>query len=60
MDGWEKTTAIFQLPGCRCLGPEETLDHYWKNESCEVDKYAKSYIQFQGKQKSTFYKMETE
>lgn len=41
MDGWEKT-AIFQLSGCKSLGSEETLDYYWKNESCEVGKYAKS------------------
>lgn len=60
MDGWEKTTAIFQLSSCKSLGPEETLDYYWKNESCEVGKYAKNYIEFQSKQKSKFYKMETE
>lgn len=44
MDGWEKT-AIFQLSGCKSLGPEETLDYYWKNESREVGKYAKSYTE---------------
>lgn len=59
MDGWEKKTAIFQLSSCKGLGPEETLDYYWKNESCEVGKYAKR-IEFRSKQKSTFYKMETE
>lgn len=42
------------------FGPEETLDYYWKNESCVVDKHAKSYTEFQNKQKSTFYTMETE
>lgn len=49
-DAWEKTTAIFQLSGSKSLGPEETLDHYWKNKSCEVDKYAKTYTEFQSKQ----------
>lgn len=60
MDGWEKMPAIFQLSGCKSLGPEKTLDCYWENESCEVDKYARSYRESRSKQKSTSYEMETE